>query len=371
MTDFYLTLPSHSSATEFVNNSSSRFKNRLPYVLHLTREWEVGLASVSIPDAGIQHEAFLRYSDEDPLLIIKYKQLSVNKELPGVRNETIKITHSDVVNFNNDVHDGVSFMKALVRHYERRISAKRKPGDLYTFLDKRNVPTFRWEGDELLLDYDLIHKRVVINESDHHATKTYMAGHQVVAGDPPFSVKWNANFAVDMGWATFDQVMGPNMNQELSYTIPTFGDAEVDQLRVPTPRDIPPRDGDTLWYITSTDDTYKAGLYLSCQCNWRFSNLNKGFSNIEGNANRSLYLNSNVGQTSIVGNVTADLLKEIQYQRTGHGTFYYEPNHIQYMPLRNEVIDIIETNITEVSGKPVKFGEGNTIVTLHFRKKLQ
>ena len=47
---------------------------------------------------------------------------------------------------------------------------------------------------------------------------------------------------------------------------------------------------------------------------------------------------------------------------------YFEPLHIQYIPLRNEVIEIIQTQVAETNGDLVKFGEGNTIVTLYFKK---
>jgi len=50
---------------------------------------------------------------------------------------------------------------------------------------------------------------------------------------------------------------------------------------------------------------------------------------------------------------------------------YFEPLHIQYLPLRNEVVEIIQIQVTETSGtedKLVRFGKGNTLVTLHFKR---
>ena len=50
---------------------------------------------------------------------------------------------------------------------------------------------------------------------------------------------------------------------------------------------------------------------------------------------------------------------------------YFEPLHIQYLPLRNEVVEIIHIQVAETigtGGDLVKFGEGHTIVTLHFKK---
>jgi len=63
-----------------------------------------------------------------------------------------------------------------------------------------------------------------------------------------------------------------------------------------------------------------------------------------------------------------DLLREVKYKQEGRGTIYFEPLHIQYLSLRNEVIEIIQTQVAETNGELVKFGEGNTIVTLHFQK---
>lgn len=56
---------------------------------------------------------------------------------------------------------------------------------------------------------------------------------------------------------------------------------------------------------------------------------------------------------------------EVSYRREGKGFQYFEPLHIQYVPVRKEVIDIIEVQVAETTGELVKLGEGNTMVTLH------
>ena len=103
-------------------------------------------------------------------------------------------------------------------------------------------------------------------------------------------------------------------------------------------------------------------------CSWRFTNLNVAFRSVVGEPTRSLHVYSDVSGSSIVGNRVTDLLQEIKYKREGRENFYFEPLHIQYMPLRNEVIEIIQTQVVETNGELVKFGEGNTIVTLRFKK---
>ena len=73
----------------------------------------------------------------------------------------------------------------------------------------------------------------------------------------------------------------------------------------------------------------------------------------------------------MVGNRTTDLLREINYRREGRGRIYFEPQHIQYHSVRNQVLDILEVQLTETTGKGeelVKFKQGHTLVTLHFKK---
>jgi len=99
--------------------------------------------------------------------------------------------------------------------------------------------------------------------------------------------------------------------------------------------------------------------------------LNVAFRAVVGDPTRTLHVYSDVAGSSIVGNRATDLLREIQYKRQGRGTMYFEPLHIQYLPLRNEVVEIIQIQVAETfgtGGDLVKFGEGNTIVTLHFKK---
>ena len=112
-------------------------------------------------------------------------------------------------------------------------------------------------------------------------------------------------------------------------------------------------------------------LQLSMSCHWCFTNLNVAFRAVVGDPTRSLHVYSDVAGSTIVGNRVTDLLREIQYKRQGRGTLYFEPLHIQYMSLRNEVVEMIHVQVAETIGRGgdlVKFGEGHTIVTLHFKK---
>ena len=109
-------------------------------------------------------------------------------------------------------------------------------------------------------------------------------------------------------------------------------------------------------------------FHLSVTCNWRFTNLNKAFQNVVGLTSRSLFVYSDVGGSVVVGNQVTDLLREVNYRRTGNRSHYFELLHIQYIPLRKDVVAIIETQVSEIAGELPEFGEGNTILTLHFKR---
>ena len=87
-----------------------------------------------------------------------------------------------------------------------------------------------------------------------------------------------------------------------------------------------------------------------------------------GVSSRPLFIYSDVGSSGVVGNQVTDLLREVNFKREGKGSQYFEPLHIQYIPVRTDTIVIIETQVAETSGQLARFGEGNTIVTLHFKK---
>ena len=113
---------------------------------------------------------------------------------------------------------------------------------------------------------------------------------------------------------------------------------------IPTPTDVLGADNKpTFWKV---DGTY---LVLSVTCNWRFVNLNETFRpSAEFARTRPLHVYCDVGTSSMVGNRITDLLREIKYHPKE--TTPFEPRHIQYLPVRNEVVEIVETQMTEING---------------------
>ena len=77
-----------------------------------------------------------------------------------------------------------------------------------------------------------------------------------------------------------------------------------------------------------------------------------------------LYVYWNAGESRVTGNQVTDLLREIPHDPN---KMTYEPRHILYVPVRLEVMDIIETQVAENDGSLVDFASGVTTLTLHFK----
>ena len=171
------------------------------------------------------------------------------------------------------------------------------------------------------------------------------------------------DLAVYLGWfvdkGSNSYELGPNLI------------LEIPDGAIPDPIDLP-GPSDTKFWNYSTVRNLDGGdshfIQLSMTCNWKLTNVNRTFGGVTKPSTRSLFLYSDVGSSGVVGNQVTDLLREVSYKRQGKGSQYFEPLHIQYIPVRKAVLDIIETQVAETTGDLTQFGTGNTIVTLHFKK---
>ena len=150
---FYLTLPSHSSLKEFPENKANNSKIRLPRPIHLEGSgWKVGLITTSLPDATIDLTRFETY--DGPLLSCKWLLISSIDEQGVEQTEgaSMNLKFEDILHDDNIV-DGVSFMKCLVFKFDQGKNYKRPIGYLMETNSKKIVEfVFKWEGNKLVLD---------------------------------------------------------------------------------------------------------------------------------------------------------------------------------------------------------------------------
>ncbi|CAH3031729.1 unnamed protein product [Pocillopora meandrina] len=339
-----VTLPSSSSKSEFPNNKISSYKIRLPYPLELNGKWEVGLSSITLPDTYLEMSIlkdlntfelktvrnYIGNNVEEPknntaILTVTCAIKLLRGAFPGIKNFILYVKYDDIKH-SNVITDGISFMKTT----------------LNTDQKTKGIFYFKWEGDELVLD----NKNSPNNEKPVH---------------PYMFVIWNKDLALKMGWITpwpekNSYRLGPNLIPE--------SHAE------PMPTDKPNSfDMSTLQYYFHLDENEEQ-VYLSAECNWRLKNINKAFDHMIGKTAQSFFVYSDVMMSGIVENKVTDLLREVKYQCTGEGVNYFEPLHIQYLPVRGNTIQTITAEVSDHNkGELVKFGEGDTIATTHFKQQ--
>ena len=66
----------------------------------------------------------------------------------------------------------------------------------------------------------------------------------------------------------------------------------------------------------------------------------------------------------VTGSQVTDLLREIPHDPT---RMTCEPRHVLYQPVRVDILDIIETQVSENDESLVAFTSGVTTLTLHFK----
>ena len=330
---FYVTLLSQDDKEEFPNNQPHRFKNRLPRPIRFVgSDWQVGLVFLSLPSVPAVGESFVAASD--PLMYVRWHihaWHTVDKRYYHYRQELFllgkNVTKEDLLS------TGQEFFKTLTRQYDQE---RAKQVEVKTKLAEddgtRLYPTFEWTSDG-----DLVLNTVNVDYT-HQVAKVY----------------WGKKLALKMGWIVerspgrFE--MGPCVIQEFHSDI------------VPNPTDVlNGRNQPAFW---SVDGQY---FLMSMSCNWRFVDLNAKFHPTAQFApERSLFVHCDAGTSRMMGNQVTDVLREVRYRTSN--TTHFEPQHIHYLPVRSGLMEIIETHVTETNGNPVAFAQGQTLLTLHFKK---
>ena len=351
MSDFYLTLPSHSSKNEFPSNTSNHFKIRLPNPIRLEGQgWKVGLMAITLPDPTSQLPPLLK--GNEAMFYSSWYSISPNPNDPtSVYGELFE--PSDLRLEDLETLTGVGFMRTVKSFYDKgRVTGILESGFKFKEDDgKKTYVDFKWEGEDFVIDTS----KVNFKKSPGTTVATDYR--------PKFYI--HKEFALEMGWFVEKGGntvgLGPNLVIEIPDDV------------IPVPVDTDPIN-EYYWKVTrsgsSSKDKKQASDYvqLTLTCNWRFINLNVAFKNVTGTTKRSLFIYSDVGGSGVVGNQVTDLLREVNYKREGKGSQYFEPLHIQYIDVRKETLDIVEVQVAETTGELVKFGAGNTIATLHFKK---
>ena len=378
MKDLYVQLSSNACVAEFPSNEANSFKNRLPHPLEFREPgWKVGLSGVSLPLSTHTPRTTRRMNLTNPFLFRFYWYADWDPAGLWVSPRWVTVRESDLT---VPPRNGTELMNEIRRRYLGSLGDQAEVDDFYE-VDKSSSmmqdTRYKNKGTDQVVEikdtdpnyeYNVLPTLtyVVMHRADHGEclmdnSRTSHTMHSAGVGSVTDKNRvWPAimiglEFAKKMKWIKWgyrSYVLGPNLRKE-------FVNHEV-----PTPPDVI-GNRDQLFFKTDAD-----ALYLSVYINWVFVNLDRSFEEAFGShthtvvPKRSLYVYSSVGQSVIMGNQITDLLREIPYNPEEH---YFEPKHIQYIPVRSDVLDIIETQVAENTGALTDFTSGVTTVTLHFK----
>ena len=118
MSDFYVSLPSHSSKNEFPENKANSFKIRLPNPICLEGHgWKVGLFSIAMPDAHVTLPSFTDFEDKVTLASTAWRR--IEPETPsGYTFGEASFDTDDLKEVYSNMN-GVEFMKSVISQFER------------------------------------------------------------------------------------------------------------------------------------------------------------------------------------------------------------------------------------------------------------
>ena len=83
----------------------------------------------------------------------------------------------------------------------------------------------------------------------------------------------------------------------------------------------------------------------------------------------TIYVYSDVVASSIVGNAHVNVLRAIHPRGREGYVHHFEPQRINYLPIRKKVFNTITIQLADDQGKPINFTSGVVVVELHFSRR--
>lgn len=358
---FYLTLPSNGySQVEFPTNSNKSWKVRLPQRIKVEGRWEVGLSGISYPSDSRVRQYLNTLQDEDVLLRttryinrtsdsakkfvttdVTYKDIKKNP-LYSIGDVLKKLFNEERNNFINALEDGWAPVqryddKGIVVNADLQFSVSGEEGwfTVYTNTISSNVGVLALHQIRVLLREDMC--RLFHFVEDVQERDPYNDDELTTWIKEGRNLKKMLRYP-NIGWFT------KNRDRYSHRISAPYGLVDVD------------------------DNGFKAIQFYVDSLSWTFTNLTNE-SHTRGSTPRSLYVYSSICEPQIMGNATTDLLRHVYYQPSLEGGTLFEPKSIQYVGLRHNEFETVETVLSEVDQNTLaQFTEGATTVTLHFRR---
>ena len=345
---FYVTVLSVNDAWEFPENTAASFKARLPYALpDRPEEWEVGLVGLFMPGLNTPSTAAVTstrlgkllhgLTDETPLFRLR-ADLDTGEVLQSdyTVKDALQTPHPPT---------GVKWMRRAIEELTQSLYRKMPHGKRWWHEGKKTTMTFRWKGNQLVLD-----------------NQNTLLARDIV---PYFGIY--KTLALRMGWIEEGDLMttgdGYHLGKNLLVDLPdpqaAFPDPSDDRIA-----------GITGWSFSRVDpmNVYGQFLYLSNAFNWRFARLNEAMAvwdQHDAEHEKAVFVYSDVICSNLVGDTMSDLLRIVPYKGDAQ---WWEPKHIEFHTLRGPSLTIVEVNLAWGTGDLLTFPP-NTVSHLRLRRR--
>ena len=370
---FYLTLPSNGYDTIYRENTPGRFKAKLVKTISLPgKEWEVALSRITFP-SNVNYE---KLTDMDFMcgLVLDMKHMEDKNDFPISDKEYFLSGSVMKYEFTKGMpapRNGVDFWNRMLGLLNYNLHSRIVNGmKNYITQDKDfqtkrpRWPVFHWQ--DAGGDYRLFIDNSGINASYRSGIENQFYIHLDIAKAFKLVIPKNGSAkAGDKGYQLSSLVSAEHFRDPVSTTVEFQGVHRfwtiIDTKEVGfKPEGVASNSlflrlqASVNWYIYGLGYTYHSPMYQK----------------------RPLYMYKDLVQTQIMGRSETDLLSEVEYDGSAQGDILknsYEPQNLQFIPVRKNVFDTIEIGISEADGTQTEFvgnSHQSTVVTLCFRKRL-
>ena len=361
MNEIRITLISDATS-EFPDNTNTNFKVRLqePIRLHAEQQWQAAMVSLSTPNRPVTFMKDLGLKDQDTLFVYGLRILndkystSDAKHIEDKTHETVSVG-GVFGGVNPDNLTGVEFWSRIAltcKHYQTWEMIRNA---------RRNNHWVKSYDDEMLtMDVDPLRQLVRVKASDSNSSQ--------------------AVFGLNLTVAKYFELVREtspgvyNLGRNVFYEGFTTYQSGRPQHRIKWPIESDMMTYDNAMVVKKWQPTGEVMVYFSRHLNWWFNELNTAADTTstssadDKTSTRLALVYCDLVQSSLVGNQKHQLLRELTLKDSGGSRRSVEPLHYQWLPVRNNVIDVVHVQLSDADGKFLSMPKGKTMLTVTLKR---
>ena len=363
MNETRLTLISDAT-NEFPDNTNVDFKIRLAEPLHLKGEqrWQAAMASLSTPNSPAAYMKKLDVKMTDTLVVFGMRVLNE-------KYATSDPKHIDDQTFRRftvgECFEDVAIDSLTGVEFWQRIASVLQHWQTYLMLRnaRLNNSWAKYFDDEAVqMEVDAAGQRVRVKATDSNQTP--------------------AMFGLNMTVAKYFRLVSEpypgrfTHGRNASYEGHRTFQAGRPQHRTKWPLESDMSSNDTALVVKPISDTGEKIVFYSRYLNWWFEGLNRNdltppaasIDDKTRDRTRLALVYCDLVQSTLVGNQKHALLRELTLHDTGGTRRSVEPLHYQWLPVRNNVIEVVHVQLADANGNVLTLPDGKTMLTVSLKQ---